>query len=265
MVTFLRGTFDPSFVLAAQALGGYKPIDINGHQVMSLNETANVDLTNTLQAMVLARMNNSTILEDGTLDYASTLELIEQVLAPTSTLSTLPEVERAMATLDTPLISSALLGPGNFVPGIPAEFFVPQSQDQIAEAILAMRAQQEKAPIVLAAIAGSTPGGPITLDDIAVDVTPDPLGLASQPTSVSKFALAYATPEDADIAAAQIPERLATGSSAVNQRPWTELFSTWSAVPNPEQSSVLLTIEWIDGPANTTALIYNRDLGFITG
>ncbi len=264
MVTFLRGSFDPTFVQAAQLLGGYKPLEIDGRVVMSLNETDDVDLTNALQAMVLARMNNSTILDDGTLVYASTLELIEQVLAPEATLSTLPEIARAMATLDAPLISSALLGPGNFMPGIPVEIFEPQSQDQIAAAILAMR-DQDPAPIVLAAIAGSTAGGPITLDEVAIDATPDLLDLVSQPTSESKFALAYATPDEAQIAAGQIMERLATGSSVVNQQPWSELFTTWSAVPNPEQSSVLLTIRWSDRPANTLALIYNRDLGFITG
>lgn len=256
MVTFLRGSFDPSFVQAAQALGGYQPLDINGHAVMSLNETDDVDLTNTLQSMVLARMNNSTILDDGTLVYAPTLELIEQVLAPESTLATLPEVERAMATLDGPLISSALLGPGNFLPGIPAELLAPQSQIEIADFILAMRDQQP-APVVLAAIAGSTAGGPITLDDLT-----DP---ASQPKSETKLALIYATPGDAEIAAGQIEQRLATGSSMVNQQPWTALFSTWSAEPNADQSSVLVTIEWRDRAANTLALIYNRDLGFITG
>lgn len=263
-VTFLRGTFDPTFVQAAQLLGGYTPLEVGGRVVMSLNETDDVDLTNTLQSMVLARMNNSTMLDDGTLVYAPTLELIEQVLAPESTLSDLPEVVRAINTLDEPLISGAVLGPGNFLPGIPVEMFVPQSQDEIAAAILAMR-EQEPAPVVLAAIAGSTPGGPISLDEVAIDATPDPFGLTTQPKSVTKLALAYATPEEAEIAAGQIQERLATGSSMVDQQPWTELFSTWSAVANPETSSVLLTIEWRDRPANTLALIYNRDLGFVTG
>jgi len=50
-----------------------------------------------------------------------------------------------------------------------------------------------------------------------------------------------------------------------NQQPWTELFSTWSAVANPDTSTVLVTIEWRDRPANTLALLYNRDLGFVTG
>ena len=62
MVTFLRGTFDPRLIRAAQLLGGYKQMEIDGHVVMSLFETEELDLTNPLHAMVLARMNNSTIL-----------------------------------------------------------------------------------------------------------------------------------------------------------------------------------------------------------
>lgn len=263
-ITFLRGTFDPRLIRAAQLLGGYKQMEIDGHVVMSLYETDELDLTNPLHAMVLARMNNSTILDDGTLVYASALEQIERALAPEPTMATLPEVGRAMQTLDTPLISSMVLGPGNFLPGIPVELFEPQSQDEIAEAILAMRAQ-EPAPIVLAAIAGSTAGGPVPIEDLPDDATPDPLTLAAQPKSVSKFALAYATSDEAATAARQIEERLTTGSSMVKQSPWTELFSTWTAVPNAEQSSVLLTIEWRDRPARTVDLIFTRDLGFITG
>ena len=98
-----------------------------------------------------------------------------------------------------------------------------------------------------------------------MDATPDPLTLPAQPKSVSKFALAYATPDDAETAARQIEERLASGSSVVKKAPWTELFSTWTAVPNAEQSSVLLTLEWRDRPARTVDLVFSRDLGFITG
>jgi hypothetical protein len=264
MVTFLRGTFDPSFVQAAQLLGGYKPLEISGHAVMSLYETDELDLTNTLHAMVLSRMNNSTILDDGTLVYAPTLELIEQVLTPESTLAALPEVERAMNTLDAPLISGALLGPANFGPGLPVEIFEAQSRDESIAAILELR-RQEQAPIVLAAIAGSTAGGPVAIEDIPIDATPDPFTLAAQPKSLTKFALAYATPAEAETAAQQIEERLATGQSLFEERPWSELFSSWSAVSNTEQASVLLTIEWRDRPAQTPKLIFARDLGFITG
>ncbi len=261
MVTFLRGSFSPVAVQAAQLLNGYKQLEIAGHTVFSLFEDAEVDLTNPISSMALARMNNSTILDDGTLVYAAALELIEQVLIPGPSLAEQPGVMQALNTLDTPLISSAVLGPGNFLPGIPTELFQPTSQDDIAEAMEALRAQaaQEPAPIVLAAIVGDSPGGPIEFK------TRDGASLASQPDSLTKFALVYATPEDAQTAAAQIEERLATGNSVAAETPWPTLFSDWSAVPNLEQSSVLVTIKWGGRAGRGITLVFSRDLGFITG
>ncbi len=260
MVTFLRGTFDPVAVQAVQLLNGYKQLEVAGRPVFSLFEDASHDLTNPVSLMALARMNNSTILDDGTLVYASTLELIEQVLTPGPRLAEQPGVMQALDTLDTPLISSAVLSPGNFLPGIPAELFQPSSQDDVADAMEALREQaQSPAPIVLAGIVGDSPGGPIEFE------TRDAASLASQPDSLTKFALVYATPEDAQAAATQIEERLATGSSIVSQRPWPDMFDHWSAVPNPEQSSVLVSIKWSGRAGRGINLVFSRDLGFITG
>lgn len=262
MVTFLRGTFDPAAVQAVQLLNGYKQLEIAGRPVFSLFEDTDVDLTNPVSAMALARMNNSTILDDGTLVYASTLELIEQVLTPQSTLLEQPGVLQALNTLDTPLISSVLLGPGNFMPNAPLDLLVPNSQDEIAEAMEALREQvssQEQTPIVLAGIAGDSPGGPIEFK------TRDASSLASQPDSCTKFALVYATPEEAQRAAPMIEERLATGSSLYSQNPWSTMFSSWTAVPNLEQSSVLLTIKWNGRAGRAINMVFNRDLSFITG
>lgn len=258
MVTFLRGTFEPAAVQAVQLLNGYKQLEIAGRPVFSLFEDASHDLTNPVSLMALARMNNSTFLDDGTLVYASTLELIEQVLTPGTRLIEQPGVLPALNTLDMPLITSAVLGPGNFMPGIPPELFLPSSQDEIAEAMEALRAQ-EPAPIVLAAIAGDTAGGPIEFK------TRDANSMASQPDSLTKFALVYATPDEAQTAATQIEQRLATGSSVVSRNAWSEMFADWSAVPNPEQSSVLLTIKWNGRAGRAVNLVFNRDLGFITG
>ncbi len=258
MVTFLRGTFDPMVIQAVQMINGYKRLEIYGRPVYSLFEDAQVDLTNPVSVLALARLNNSTFLDDGTLVYASTLELIEQVLTPQTTLLDQPGIQQALNTLDTPLITSVVLGPGNFLPGIPPEILLTDSQDDIATAMEALRTQ-EPSPIVLAAIAGDSPGGPIEFK------TRDTSSIASQPQSLSKFALSYATPQDAQTAAAQIEDRLATGNSAMTQQPWSSIFSDWSAVPNLEQNSVLLTLTWDGQPGRSVKLIFARDLGFITG
>lgn len=259
MVTFLRGTFDPARIAATQLGLGYQAVDVDGREVRSLSEDGEISLENPVQTMALARLNNSALLDDGTLVYTPTLDLMRQVLTPTTTLAEAPEVERAMETLDSPLITSMLLGPGSFLPGIPVELSRPATQDEIAAFMQAMRAQAV-APVVLAAIAGNTAGGPVLLDTAL-----DPSGQAAEPRSLSKFALIYATPGDAVTAAQQIQQRLATGVSAVTGQPWTELFAATESVPLPELSSVLLTLEWLDRPAATTQLVFNRDLGFITG
>lgn len=258
MVTFLRGSFDPAAVQAVQVLNGYTPVDIAGHTVYSLYEDAEIDLTNPISAMALARMNNSTILDDGTLVYAATLDLIEQVLTPGPTLLEQPGIQQALATLDAPLISSLVLGPGGFLPGIPLEIFEPNSNEEIAAAMESLR-DQTPAPIVLSAIAGDTPGGPIEFE------TRDAASVASQPESLSTFALVYGSPEDAQLAATQIDERLSTGSSIFNGRPWTDMFQFWTVTPNIEQSSVLLSIKWNGRAGRAFQLVANRDIGFITG
>ena len=261
MVTFLRGTFDPLAIQAVQLLNGYKQLEINGRLVLSLFEDAELDLTHPVSAMALARMNNSTVLDDGTLVYASTLELVEQVLTPGPTLLEQPGILQAVNTLDTPLISSAVLGPGNFMPSIPVELFLPSSQDDIAEAMEVLREQvvQEPGPLVLAAIIGDSPGGPIEFE------TRDAISIASQPDSLSKLAIVYTSPEDAQTAAVQIEERLATGSSIFNLTPWSEMFEHWTVSPNPEQSSVLISIKWLGRAGRAINLAFHRDLGFITG
>lgn len=262
MVTFVRGAFDPAAVQAVQLLNGYQQLEVAGRPVFSLFPDAQIDLTHPVSSMAIARMNNSTFLDDGTLVYAATLDLIEQVLTPQSTLLEQPGVQQALDTLDSPLISSVVLGPGSFLPGLPPELLLPSTQDEIAEAMEALREQanaQTQAPIVLAAIAGDTPGGPIEFD------TRDAASLASQPDSLTKLALVYATPDEAQTAATQIEERLSAGESIVTRTPWSELFSEWSAVPNPAQSSVLLSIKWNGRAGRALNLLFNRDLGFITG
>ncbi|MCO5221506.1 MAG: hypothetical protein M9947_07955 [Thermomicrobiales bacterium] len=259
-LSFVRGSFDPAQVRAAQLANGYQELELDGRPVFSLSETAAVDLSNPIQQIALARLNNSTMLDDGTLVYAPTLTLLEAVLTSESTIAGMPFVAQAMATLDHPLILSTLLGPGAFLPDIAAQILANPSLDAIA-ATVESEMEQEQAPIVLSAIAGSTAGGPLVAP--SGDATPgsDP----APPLSVSKFALVYATPEEAARAATSIESNLETGSSLRTGEPWTALFASWSVAPSDTHPSVLLTLEWRDRAARTFDLVYSRDLGFITG
>lgn len=258
MVSILRGDFDIEQIRATQVAQGYQQLDVDGHQVYSLSEEGDFSLTNAVQALALSKLNNSAMLDDGTLVYTPTLDLMRTMFTPGQTLSEQPWVQQAVAALDLPLMNGMVLGLGALAPGIPAELLQPQSDDEIADFILSMR-EQEPSPIVLAAIVGTTPGGPLP----GISGDPEPLA-PGELQAKSKFALVYNSPEEATLAASQIEDRLATGSSLVRKSPWSDMLASWSAVADPELSTVLLTLEWIDMP-RTLDLVYSRDTAFITG
>ncbi len=257
-VSVLRGVFDAAHIRSVQEGLGYRSLDVDGHEVLSLSEDGGVSLDNPVQRLALARVNNSAFLDDDTLVYTPTLESMRMMLAPGATLADQPWVQQAIGGLSSPLIAAAVLGPGSFLPGLPPELLEPSSQEEIADFILSMQ-ERDSAPIVLAAIAGTTAGGPLSF---ATDETP---ALPSDvPQSLTVFSLVYGSSEEAARAATQIEERLATGSSVVSKRPWTELFTSWSVLPAAAGSTVSLMLEWPTVP-RTLDLIWNRDLGFITG
>lgn len=258
VITMIRGALDIEAIRAAQLAAGYQEIDIAGHAVYSLAEDYSLSPDNPIQRWALSRLNNSAVLDDGTVVYTPAQELMRAVLEPEATLDAQPLVQLAMSTLDAPLITGMLLGPGAFVPGVPLELLQPQSEDEIADFILEMR-EQTPAPVVLTGIVGSTAGGP--LPSPGEEITPVAPG---EPTSVTKMALVYLTPDEATTAAGQIEDRLANGDSVVQQRPWTDVFTSWSAVPGPDPGTLLVTLEWVGVP-RSLELIFNRDIGFITG
>jgi hypothetical protein len=258
VITMIRGALDVDAIRAAQLAAGYQEIDIDGHSVYSLDEDYSLSPDNPIQRWGLSRLNNSAVLDDGTVVYTPARELMRAVLEPEGTLGAQPLVQRAMSTLDAPLITGMVLGPGAFVPGVPMELLEPQSEDEIADFILAMH-EQAPAPVVLTGIVGSTAGGPVPSP--GEDITPVASG---EPTSVTKMALVYLSPGEAETAAEQIENRLATGDSVAQQRPWTDVFTSWSAVPGADPGTLLVTLEWMGVPRSLD-LIFNRDIGFITG
>ncbi len=258
MATMLRGDFDSDAIQAAQRSIGYQEAEVDGRLVLTIGPDGEMDFSNPVQQMALARLNNAAFLDDGTLVYTPTLDLMRQMLNPSATLEQQPLVQQALAGLDGPTISAVLLGLGTLIPGIPALPGSAQSQDEVAGIILTAQAR-EPAPTVLTAIAGITPGGPLWARAGGV-ATPNP-GVAK---SVGKFSLVYARSEEAALAAGQIEERVATGQSIVTMQPWSEILASWSAVAQPGANTVLVTLEWPELP-RPFDLIFQRDTGFITG
>jgi hypothetical protein len=260
VITMIRGAIDIDAVRAAQLAAGYQETEIDGHAVAVLGDDYELSPTNPIQRWALARLNYSAVLDDGTLVYTPARHLMSTALAPGATLDTNPLVQQALGALDAPLISAALLGPGAFVPSLPLDQVLepPQTEDEIADFILAMQ-DQTPAPVVLTGIVGSTAGGP--LPSQGEELTPVASG---DPKSVTKISLVYLSPEEAATAAGQIEDRLATGASMSNQRPWSDLFIGWSAAQGADPTTVLVTLEWAALP-RSLELVNNRDIAFITG
>lgn len=254
MATFLRGDFDVEAVRATQQALGYQQTEIDGQLVMTLGPDGEMDLENPVQRMAMSRLNNASFLADGTLVYTATLSLMREVWDRAATLDGQPLVQQALEGLDGPLISAVLLGPGALIPEVPFGLEPPRSNDQIADVMLTMQAREE-APLVIAGIAGITPGGPLQGDSAA---TP------SAPKSVGKFSLVYASASDAATAAGQIDARLASGESQATGQPWRDMLVSWSAVARPESTTVLLTLEWPEIP-RPFDLVFRRDIAFISG
>lgn len=258
MVTMLRGDFDREMVLAAQRAAGYREVDLDGRLVLSLSEDASFDMSNDLQLLALARLNNAMFFDDGTLVYTPTLAAMRTMANGGPTLEESPIVQQALAVLDSPLVGGAVVGPGAFVPDFAGELLQPSSQDQIADFIQAQQ-DRSRTPIVLGAIVGGTPGGP--LPDFADLSTPVDSDI---PESVGKFALVYATADEATLAAELIDDRLASENSRISNAPWTEVLASWSVVAAAGENTVLLTMEW-PGLPRALDLLFARDLAFITG
>ncbi len=258
MATMIRGDLDANVVQAAQRAVGYQDTEVDGRVVLTIGANGEMDFSNPVQQMALARLNNAAFLDDGTLVYTPTIELMRQMLNPADTLDQQPLVQQALAGLDGPVISAVLLGLGSLLPGIPALPSSAQSHDEVAGIMLTAQAR-EPAPIVLTAIAAITPGGPLWTGGGGL-ATPNP-GVAK---SVGKFSLVYASAEEAALAAGQIEERLATGQSIVTMRPWSDMLASWSAVARSGTSTVLVTLEWPELP-RPFDLVSRRDTAFITG
>lgn len=254
MVTIARGEFDRATVETALQAADYQRMDVDGQTVFHIDFDGLQYPPDSFDS-IPARLFNAVMLEDGTLVFAPYLEQIEHVLAPESTLIDLPAVDQAATTLDELLIAAALAGPSALLPQETFELAPPTDPDEV------QALWPQESPMPLAAIVGSTAGGPI--EQFTDGATPLPAPNA--PVSRSKLALVYSTPQEADAAAGQIEDRLATGTSASLDQPWSELFAGWTVETNASNASVLVSIEWAAAPSHILILLYRRDLGFVTG
>jgi hypothetical protein len=253
-VTLVRGDLDPEVIVPVLETNGYRRNERAGHTVFTIDPESTPEAVPAIESLP-AQLLNATFLDDGALVYAPSLELIDAVLAPESTLIDLPAVAQAVDALDEPLIGAALVSPGGLL-AAPQSDLTPAGDPAAIAAVW-----PAESPMPLAAIVGSTAGGPTETFEAGATPIPAPGGARSR----SKIALVYRTFQEAVTAATQIGDRLAADRSLSNEQPWSDLFTTWSAEPGQQQPSVLVTIEWRDQPSKALTLLTQRDLGFITG
>jgi hypothetical protein len=259
-IIFLRGEFDPAELRTAWTAAGYNRLDVDGTEVYSLFEEPEFDFANPVSQIALARFNNALILEEDTIVFAPSLDLMRSVLAVVAgNAPSLAQNEDVAALLGT--IASSLAG-AMVVTGevLQQEAMVPPSAS--AEAAAQIEAELSvtgELPPVRLALFGVTPGGPLPTDE--QDATP--VGLEN-PASYS-IRLLVGRDADAENALAIIEQRLDKLLSLVSRQPYRDLLTLREASVSEDGSVILLDLDFGEErlPSLWIDLLFQRDLLFL--
>jgi hypothetical protein len=265
-IAILRGRFDVDAITTALTRAGYQTVAAEGATVYSLDPEDRVVFSSDAGRLALARMNNIAILPDGTLICASRLDLVQQTLAVAQgtapSLADRPDVQSLLAAQDAPLASALLvMGTALASSTVPDVIVIgtPVDVDVLATRI----AEIGEMPPVIMALLGVTAGGPVpppydepASGDVALTEAPD-----------AHFAIALLMPDaaSAETAVRVATERLATGVSGVDGRPFSAFFADWQASVVPETSVAKLELTFAEGvsPGVWIQLFARRDLLFL--
>jgi hypothetical protein len=234
--------------------GGYAEIAIEGATAAwSCAPDGDLDLATTAGLLALGALNNVALLPDGALVAAPTLSAVTRVEeSATGSAPSLAENELIRPLLDAQAASSAPLDSAMIVPGFvlmggvdPITFLLgggtPAAGGDFADAMATAIAEQAKMPPVFLALVGTT---------------------GETPASRACFTLLVALADDAAAAVPVIEERLATGVSLLEQRPWAEIMGPWTVAAVSGEPVVTIEIA-TERPALWENLIYARDTGFV--
>jgi hypothetical protein len=259
--TLLRGRFDLDAMRQAMEALGYQPVAVDGHEVVSLDEEGGVDLESPLGSLVLGQLNNFTVLPDGTLVYARTLNTVQQVIgtesSPAGALAGDPLIVSVVEAIDEPLASAALVTAAALAQDLAGFAFDPEiSPDAIATQFAELQTRDQLPP-ALYALLGVTPGGPI---DLGSATAPAP---EEQPVSAARIAAHFGSGDAAALAAPIIRERLESGIFTTTGQPYAERFASWEVTALPDQPIVVIAVEPRDRPIDLFGMLYQRDVGFL--
>ncbi|MGH2559075.1 MAG: hypothetical protein ACRDJH_08425 [Thermomicrobiales bacterium] len=263
LLTYVRGRFDENELRAAWTGAGYRELDVDGIAVFSLAEGPEMDMDNPVNQMVLAQFNNATILADGALVFASSLDLIRGVLAvatgQASSLAENDQVAALLSTVDQPLAAALLMDGESLAGGM---IFDPRMTPEQIEQLQEDVAQSGEMPPAKLALFGVTPGGPISAPPDQPDATP----VAADNPAIWVIRLLMASAASAETAAVTIPNRIATLNSLVRHQPYADMVTVRRSEALADPPAVALDLEFnVDEvlPALWYQAIVNRDVLFL--
>lgn len=261
MLTILRGRFDQSALETAWTALGYELLDVGGVRVASLFPTPEIDFENDFQRIVLSRLNNAALLEDGTLLYASSVEIIMAALATAAgEAPSLADRVDIAALLDTApeTFASAALVTGVALAGITD---LPGVDDEVEEEVMESQAGESEAmPPISLALLGFTPGGPLFARG-RDEATPEPF-----PKELRATILIYAlmtTPGTAADAVEVAVDRLANAESMMTRQRYADFFEDWDGEAVGDGQVMRLELIPARPPRIIWQLLFARDLGFL--
>lgn len=261
-LSLYRGRFDNQEVLRALDNIGYQPVASN-EAILSIRGDYEQDVQ-APTAYKLAAMNYATILHDGTLAFASALGILEDVLEVQAgerpSLAERSDIALLLASAPDDLVSAMIVDGQMLTGGIPDQILNldPSATPDLAAAATEI-AERSTLPPIAIVLLGTTAGGPLSMDEATT--TPG----AEAPDARAVVIVAMLSPEDAQVAAPIIAERLVTQASVVTDEPFAEIFPEWTVEPVPGSPVVVIELVLREGIGRDILmrLLFTRDLGFL--
>ncbi len=261
-LSLFRGRFDEQEIVRTLRELGYKPVS-NDWPILAIRDDYEQDIS-AQTAYKFAAMNYATILDDGTLAFASAQATLESVLdvvaGDAPSLAERSDIAELLPNVPDGLASALLVDGVMLTGGVPEELLEldPEATPDI-EAIATEMAEGSDMPPVVTAMLGTTVGGPLQLDDETAPLSSD------VPAARAVIVVVMQSPDAAKTAAPVIEERLATAASSATDQPYAELFPERSVEVVPETPVVRIDLTLGEGTQRNILMqmLFNRDLGFL--
>lgn len=259
-LTLLQGRFDQAAVLQALETAGYQPVEVGGHELLSLRGDFEMDV-DAPKAFRMPAMNFAVILDDGSLAFASAGAPLAAVLnVAAGTALSMMEVAGMAMLLDAapPDLVSAVVVQGTSIAGDVGLSLLDEGTPDVSAIATEISETSEMPPVVMVLL-GATAGGPLGTAD---DPVPVPEGA---PEAHAVAVLLMLSPEAAEAAVPIIEERLDRGESRESGEPFTTMFPERSVVAVEGAPAVLMHLAPGDGvrPFILMNMLFSRDLSFL--